>query len=403
MFDPEANGYALRFPFFRNNFNTEGYSSSRELLGDIERIIVDSIDSELGISRDNLKHYSVVLLIPDLYDDLYLREMADMLMRSIGFKQMCLQQEGIAAVLGAGVSSACVVDVGAATTTVSCVDDGYVVPETRVMLNFGGDDITEALFTMLMRNAFPWRDADLSRWQDFMTLDLLKQKMVVLSEGDVSLNVNDFFARRPGEKTRKYAVRTYDEIILAPYLLFAPRMVSWDKKRVEQPKLWSREVDDFAEFGGNAITTAMRGLVRHLIEPAATVAASAPPPPAAVAAARDASTFDSPAGSPMPEAKAPGPSTDEVVAVPAVAAPVDSIKTEETPLPASETPAPPRATSSSHIDIAWESSKIPLDVAVVESIMAIGSDDKSKRIGQSILVVGGCGNIHNIGFALQSR
>jgi actin-related protein 8 len=39
-----------------------------------------------------LQDYSAILLIPDLYDATYVREMADLLLRTIGFKQLCLQQ-----------------------------------------------------------------------------------------------------------------------------------------------------------------------------------------------------------------------------------------------------------------------------------------------------------------------
>lgn len=55
------------------------------------------------------------------------------------------------------------------------------------------------------------------------------------------------------------------------------------------------------------------------------------------------------------------------------------------------------------IDVRLESSKIPLDVAVVESILAAGAEDRMKKIAANILIVGGTGLIHNIGFAVESR
>ena len=36
--------------------------------------------------------YGVILLIPDLYDEVYVREMTDLLVRTMGFKQICLIQ-----------------------------------------------------------------------------------------------------------------------------------------------------------------------------------------------------------------------------------------------------------------------------------------------------------------------
>lgn len=42
-----------------------------------------------------------------------------------------LGQESLAATYGAGMSNACVVDMGAATTSIACVDDGLVISDTR--------------------------------------------------------------------------------------------------------------------------------------------------------------------------------------------------------------------------------------------------------------------------------
>lgn len=49
-------------------------------------------------------------------------------------------------------------------------------------LDFGGDDITEFLHTLLVRTGFPYREANLANWADFTLMDELKSRMVVLSE-----------------------------------------------------------------------------------------------------------------------------------------------------------------------------------------------------------------------------
>jgi actin-related protein 8 len=40
-------------------------------------------------------------------------------------------QESLAATYGAGVSNACVVDIGAVMTSIACVDEGLVLSDTR--------------------------------------------------------------------------------------------------------------------------------------------------------------------------------------------------------------------------------------------------------------------------------
>jgi len=180
-----------------------------------------------------LQDYGVILLIPDLYDEVYVREMTDLLVRTMGFKQICLiqvrlspplalsrvflpaqgadelpmcAQESVGATFGAGYSSACVIDIGSLTSTITCVEEGLVLPETRyvpapplpvlallnsatnvpsyrrMVLDFGGDDITRFLMTLLQRLSFPYKDIDLAKWHDWIVVEELKERLVVLSE-----------------------------------------------------------------------------------------------------------------------------------------------------------------------------------------------------------------------------
>jgi hypothetical protein len=42
------------------------------------------------------QNYSVVLVIPDFYDRAYVRELVTILLVTMGFKQICAQQESVA-------------------------------------------------------------------------------------------------------------------------------------------------------------------------------------------------------------------------------------------------------------------------------------------------------------------
>ena len=115
----------------------------------------------------------------------------------------------------------------------------------RMRLDFGGDDITELLHTLLQRISFPYRELDISKWGDWHLIENLKERMIVLSEVshsalesdcaaltysilqmDVGLNLYDFYARSPGKKTKKYLLRAYDEVILAPYVSPPPHSLT---------------------------------------------------------------------------------------------------------------------------------------------------------------------------------
>ncbi|KAL8287535.1 hypothetical protein RQP46_003393 [Phenoliferia psychrophenolica] len=368
--DAEQMGYTIRRPYDRGVFNTKDYTSQQELLGDIERIWLTTLEEELEITKEELKDYSAILIIPDLYDHIYIREMTDLVLKWIGFKQLCLQQESICAMFGAGLSSACVIDIGAKKTSISCIEEGLILPETRMVLDFAGDDITEFLHTLLLRTNFPYRDADLTRWHDFTLMEELKERMVVLSEGDVGLNIYDFYVRSPHKSTVKYMLRCYDDVILAPYALFAPRVVEFDKKTTPPPNhLWSRDVEDIIDIGGYATTNAMKNSTKHLL-PAAPLLPALPPLPS-LDVLNDNHTEDG----------------------------ATPLRGSPAPVPAPVVPVVPTAT----IDVRREAGKIPLDVAVVESILAAGTEDRMKRVCQNVLIVGGTGAIHNIGFAVESR
>jgi len=49
----------------------------------------------------------------------------------------------VAATFGAGLSSACVVDLGDQKTSLSCVEDGISAPLTRIHMDCGGADVTQ--------------------------------------------------------------------------------------------------------------------------------------------------------------------------------------------------------------------------------------------------------------------
>lgn len=99
----------VRWPIYASNLNTRDYSSTQEALSDLELLIMDTLQNKLNISAAHikvrvsiisqfrqsykvLKNYSAVLVIPDLYDRSYIREMINLLIYSVGFKQVCAQQ-----------------------------------------------------------------------------------------------------------------------------------------------------------------------------------------------------------------------------------------------------------------------------------------------------------------------
>jgi actin-related protein 8 len=59
--------------------------------------------------------------------------------------------------------------------------------------------------------------------------------------------------------------------------------------------------------------------------------------------------------------------------------------------------------SGLNLDIAFEASKLPMDVAIFNSARAAGGDEKIRKYLQAVLVVGGTALVPGISHALESR
>ncbi|KAI0630868.1 actin-like ATPase domain-containing protein [Trametes polyzona] len=495
--DPESMGYVVRWPIYGGNFNTRDYPSMQVVYNDIETIFREALKQK-GIEPSTYKDYSVVLVIPDYYDRLYVEALVRILLVDMGFKQFCAQQESLAATYGAGISNACVVDMGAVKTSIACVDDGLVIADTRMVLSMGGNDITEFLSVLLEKIGFPYRELDLARSYDWNVMEDLKARLCTLAEGDVALNLYDFSVRRPGKPTEKYGLRAYDEIILAPMCLFEPRVIEFDRKRAgmrfltRAPDMAEEMVEQSSDKFTERYTQAMLISTQHLfpvlvpaisMEPvplltppvaqtpategqslavtpqvpsaSATtpVTPAAEEPASAVPSAKDAPKDEdvemADAAAPAAESGAPSASgegetasSENKAAEPAASAekkekekakgkdkdatpadaPVEIIdvddadnKPEATPA-ASAPPAPaqpiqpapppqmiPIGFRAFNIDVSFEASKLPLDVAIFNSARAAGGDEKIRKYLQAVLVVGGTALVPGMAHALESR
>ena len=78
------------------------------------------------------QQYKAVLVIPDIYNRRYLKELVGLLLGPLGFGGCFLVQDHVAATFGAGLGAACVVDLGDQKTSVSCVEDALSQRATRV-------------------------------------------------------------------------------------------------------------------------------------------------------------------------------------------------------------------------------------------------------------------------------
>ncbi|TFK39862.1 nucleus protein [Crucibulum laeve] len=407
--DPFKSNYVVRWPIYGSNFNTRDYSSVQFVLADLEAIIEATLKDRLNIEAVDYKNHSVVLVIPDFYERGYVRELINLLI-VMGFKQFCVQQESLAATYGAGISNACVVDIGATITSVACVDEGLVIPDTRMFLNIGGDDITEFLAVLLGRISFPYRELNLARSYDWNVMEDLKSRLCTLAEGDVALNLYDFIVRKPNQPTEKYGLRAYDEIILAPMCIFEPRVVEFENKRAGFRPISTGVTEEIIDHQADYVTNAMVISTQHLM----------PVVPESGSTQYKTHPIILPS---TPGTSTPAKNENDPMAmvVDASSAPVTIDISVDEPIDVDVDSKPPAAqvhgtpqTLDNHnpqktyvggyaIDVSFEASKLPLDVAIFNSARAAGGDEKIRKYLQAVLVIGGTALVPGMAHALESR
>lgn len=240
---PNSNPrYLLRWPIQHGLFNERDYTTAQQVLGDISLILITALETELEITFKDYNAYNVVFIIPDLYDKNYVSHMIELLLE-MGFANVCVMQEAMAATFGAGISNACIVDVGAQKTSITCVEDGMCIPDSRVHLKVGGDDVTTALIKLLLQSKFPYAEIDLNRTYDWLLADEIKSKFATTNDAVITIQLFSFYQRTPGRQPKKYEFKTFDEVMLAPLGYFYPKLFELEDKLKSRYKLFPRSMD----------------------------------------------------------------------------------------------------------------------------------------------------------------
>jgi len=372
--------YRLLYPIRNGQLNSRDYASIQEVMGDLQIIWTESIKSELEIEESDFRNYNAILVIPDIYNRTYVSEMVTLLLRYMKFRGVFVQQESACATFGAGVSTACVVDIGAQKTSVSCVEDGLCIPDSRIILPMGGDDITSTFASFLKRNKFPYSSVDISRSHNWKLFEGLKEKWCTLNEADISVQVYDFFVRVPEKPTRKFQCKVYEEVFLAPLCLIFPGILDPTRKAPASLKWHSENViDDITDETGGTVPQS---------QPAATIVLpvkskpSTPLPSTLSPNAKPATAPSTPAASEHNGSPAP--------------ADMEDVTPTQSNVAVTEASMSPEAVEETHIPTA-------IDNAIAQSIYtsAAASEERLKKFFTSIILVGGGGMISNMDRLLE--
>lgn len=140
---------------------------------------------------------------------------------------------------GSGTSTGCVVDVGASTTKVCCVEDGIIVPNSQIVLDYGSSDVTRYFIKNLLSEQFPYKSINLNDLYDWRLANELKQNFTTFNDANVAVQVFSFVRRKPKNKIAKYQFKVFDEVMISPMGLFYPDafMETLDFKESKHPNM----------------------------------------------------------------------------------------------------------------------------------------------------------------------
>lgn len=235
--DPKSD-FNIHFPWRRGDLNIHNDigGSLTAVLADLQQIWESVLQCIMGIGPFDLPNYKAVLVVPDIYQRTYLKELTNMLLK-MGFGSCFLVQDHVAATFGAGLGSACVVDCGDQKVSVSCVEDGISHPSTRVRLEYGGADVTQCYFWLLKKCAFPFKECNDSVPRDAMLLHNLKEQNCHVDLDICGSIERHFKVYHPNQAPSQYTIMVGDEAIVAPLSLFYPDLLGITGRKKAQVKV----------------------------------------------------------------------------------------------------------------------------------------------------------------------
>ncbi|XP_074319528.1 actin-related protein 9 [Silene latifolia] len=238
--------YCLRRPIRRGHFNVSPDYSSEQVLEDLHAIWEWILTEKLRISRSERIMYSAMLIVPETFDTREIKELMSLVLRDLCFGVAVVHQEALATVFGNGLSTACVVNIGAQVTSVICVEDGVTLPATGITLSFGGEDISRCLlWTQRHHQTWPPIRTDaLAKPIDLLMLNRLKESNCQIKDGetDAVVAVHSYEDSMPAgaHKTKLTALN------VPPMGLFYPRLLV-PEVYPPPPRKWFNDYEDMLE------------------------------------------------------------------------------------------------------------------------------------------------------------
>lgn len=238
--------YTLRRPIRRGHLNISQQYPMQQVIEDMQTIWDWILIEKLHIPRSDRNMFSALIVVPETFDNREIKELVSIVLRDLHFSSAVVHQEGLAAVFGNGISTACVVNIGAQVTSVICIEDGLALPNTLLTLRYGGEDISRC-FLWTQRHHQTWppiRTDALAKPVDLLMLNRLKETYCQIREGELEAVavVHSYEDSMPvaSHKTRLTALN------VPPMGLFYPMLLVPDVYP-PPPRTWFNDHEDMLE------------------------------------------------------------------------------------------------------------------------------------------------------------
>lgn len=242
--------YCLRRPIRRGHFNVSPYYPAQQVLEDLYTIWEWILTEKLHIPPSQRTMFSAIIVVPETFDNREIKELLSIVLGDLGFGVAVIHQESLATVFGNGLSTACVVNIGAQVTSIICVEDGVALPATGMTLSFGGEDISRCLlWTQRHHQTWPPIRTDaVVKPIDLLMLNQLKESYCQIKDGetDAVVVVYSYEDGMPAgaHKTRLTALN------VPPMGLFYPKLLV-PEVYPPPPRTWFHDYEDMLDDTSN--------------------------------------------------------------------------------------------------------------------------------------------------------
>ncbi|KAL0491729.1 actin-related protein [Acrasis kona] len=230
--------YELFHVFWKGRLNVDRNNSITvaKALDCVEALFSHIFKSRMSLTQDKINTSSLILITPDQMIDqaehIDLLSVLDVLFHRIGFQNIIIQRESVAATFGAGVSNVCVVDMGESKTSISMVDDGELVSSIDYVC--GGYHIIQTLLFILNQSQLPLpgvnTDAHINDRQALRSIMETHCNADVKGSEKESYRLVEFLDRR---NRTKYKMEVGDPLYISTLAYFNPKLLG--KNRQEGP------------------------------------------------------------------------------------------------------------------------------------------------------------------------